>query len=335
MQSDDRITTVLSALRGPREAFDAAIVSAIDELGIFLAEQRVPAHEHVAQESVRLGNFAAGRIDVERFAAIVGRVTAVSPAALDRIAHVVDLLTAFRGQGDRLYRVRVLPGADVRDTVRDALAVRGRLFNAGRHVEQLRTGTDVPELEEVLCFSRWLKSERMLAPPLVVEVDGADLMADGLAEYLDGALKIVLIVSGLAPPAPLARLIAPHTFVMQCTDAAAVSYLAGFAGTGIAAVLPDGCARFRHDPSRGTRLSQRLEVELLPESVVRPSVGRYNPRRQAEDLAWLRELAQLSDLARAQQHIDATQNDDAAPADQLAGWLLRNADLDNAGTEAM
>ena len=64
------------------------------------------------------------------------------------------------------------PGADLRDTVRDALAVRGRLFNAGRHVEQLRAGGSAPEPEEVLHFSRWLKSERMLAPPLVVEVDG-------------------------------------------------------------------------------------------------------------------------------------------------------------------
>ena len=121
MQSDDRITTVMSALRTPRQTFDAAIVSAIDELSTFLADQRAPAHEHVAQEKVRLGSFAAGRIDVERFASIVGRSAAVPPAALDRIAHVVDLLNSFRVQGDRLYRVRVDPGADLRDTVRDAL----------------------------------------------------------------------------------------------------------------------------------------------------------------------------------------------------------------------
>jgi hypothetical protein len=71
--------------------------------------------------------------------------------------------------GDSLYHVRVDRGSDLRDTIRSALAARGRLFNAGRHVEQLRAGGSAPESEEVLHFSRWLKSERMLAPPLVVE----------------------------------------------------------------------------------------------------------------------------------------------------------------------
>jgi hypothetical protein len=288
----------------------------------------------VAQETVRLGGFAAGRIDVERFAAIVGRAAAMPPASLDRIAHVVDLLTAFRGQGDRLYRVRVDPGADLRDTVRDALAVRGRLFNAARHVELLRAGGAVAEPEEVLSFGRWLRSERMLAPPLVVEVEGADLIADGLAEYLDGAVKIVLLVNGPAPVAPLARLIAPHTFVMQCMDPAAVSSLAECAGSGIAAVLPDGCALFRHDPARGPRLSQRLEIDAVPDRSAFPSIGRCNTRRQAEDVAWLRELAQLAESTRAEQPAAAGEAEEVAPADQLAGWLLRGAGLDNVSSEA-
>jgi hypothetical protein len=166
-------------------------------------------------------------------------------------------------------------------------------------------------------------------------VDGADLIADGLAEYLDGAMKIVLVVNGPAPVAPLARLIAPQTFVMQCTDPTAVSRLGEFAGAGIAAVLPEGSARFRHDPSRGSRLSQRLELESLPESVLLPAVGRYNPRRQAEDVAWLRELSDLAEHARAEQPSQPESDSAATPADQLAGWLLRNADLDRAGSEAM
>lgn len=335
MQSDDRITTVLNALRRPREAFDAAIVSAIDELTTFLAAQRAPADEHIARETVRLGSFATGRIDVERFTNIVGRAAAVPPTALDRIAHVVDLLSSFRGQGDRLYRVRVIAGTDLRDTVRDALAVRGRLFNAARHVEQLRAGSRVTDLEDVLCFSQWLKSERMLAPPLVVEIDGADLIADGLAEYLDGAVKIVLVVNGPAPVAPLAPLIAPQRFVLQCSEAESVSALAEYAGAGIAAVLPKESAQFRHDPSRGSRLQQRLHIESLPDTTTFPTVGRCNTRRQAENVAWLRELAELADLARAGQSAPAEPDAAAAPADQLAGWLLRNADLDRVSGEAM
>ena len=49
-----------------------------------LAVQRAPADEHIARETVRLGSFAAGRIDVERFTGIVGRAAAVAPATLDK-----------------------------------------------------------------------------------------------------------------------------------------------------------------------------------------------------------------------------------------------------------
>jgi hypothetical protein len=240
----------------------------------------------------------------------------------------------FRAQGDDLYRIRVEPGADLRDTVRAALAARGRLFNAARHVELLRSGTAVGDADEPLDFARWLKSERLLAPPLVVEVEGADLIADGLAEYLDGAVRIALVVNGPAPVAPLARLIAPHTFVMQTVDASAVAALGAFAGAGIAAVLPDGCAQFVHDPARGSGLGQRLAVQALPDTALR-AVGRSSARRQAEERAWLSELADLAELARAQHQTQDGQDAAAPAADQLAGWLLRQAGGEPLTSEAV
>lgn len=337
MPSDDRITTALAALRRPREAFDGALASAIDELRSFLDEQRAPAHDRVTQEAARLGSFARGRIDIDRFTEIVGRAAAVTPAALEHIGRVLDLLQASRAQGDGLYRVRTDPGADLRDTVRDALAVRGRLFNAARHVEQLRAGAELRALDEVLPFSQWHRSERLLAPPLVVEVEGADMVVDGLAEYLDGAVKIVLIVNGRpAPVAPLVRLMAPHTYVMQTSDPAAVAALGEYPGAGIAAVLPQECAAFRHDPSGGGRLGQRLSVERMPETATPRGVGRAHARRQAEEIAWLGELAQLADLTSTQPAGNGlAEPAPASPADQLAGWLLRSARLDSTGSEAM
>ena len=334
MPSDERITSVLYALSVPRTAFDAALVSAIDELRTFHADQSSPAHERVAQEAARLGSFAADRIDAARFAAIVARATHVTPAALDRLARVLALLVEFRAQGESLYRIRVEPGSDLRDSVRAALSARGRLFNAARHVELLRSGGTVGDVTAPLDFGRWLKAERLLAPPLVVEVDGADLVADGLAEFLDGALKLVLVVNGPAPVAPLARLIAPHTFVMQTVEASAIAALGEFVGAGIAAVLPDGCARFVHNPARGNGLGRRLEVEALPDGAPR-AVGRASAHRQAEELAWLRELAELAALARAQQQPDEARDVTIPAADQLAGWLLRQANSEPITSEAV
>jgi hypothetical protein len=322
MQSDDRMTSAMEALRRPREAFAATLTSAIDELDGFLADQAAPEGEHVSQEAARLGVFAAGRIDVERFTALVGRGANVAPGAVERIRRVHELLRTFRNQGDSLYHVRVDRGSDLRDTIRSALAARGRMFNAARHVELLRAGAQINEPDDTLCFSRWLRSERLLAPPLVVEVEGADLTVDGLAEYLDGAVKIVLLVNGPAAAAPLARLIAPNTFVMQTTDAAAVAALGDFQGAGIAAVLPEGCALFTHDPARGHHLHQRLRVELVPDTVPR-AIGRCNARRQAEENQWLSELARLTDATRAEQETQPESAAGVEPVDQLAGWLLR------------
>lgn len=334
MPSDDRAVRALADLERPREVFRSAVVSAIDELAAFLAEQRAPAGERSAQEAARLGEFAAGHIDMDRFSRLLGAVTSLEPARLDALDHALRILKGFAAQGEELYRVRVRRGADLRDTIRDALSSRGRAFNTAHQVELLRTGrTATPvELEYgTLDFRHWNRTERMLAPPLVVEVAGADLNAASLAEYMDGAQKFVFIVDGAVAPAPLARLMAPGTFVMQTEDVADVRRLAAFDGPGVVAVLPpaDHTALFTHDPSAGATLAQRLEVARLPEPPRRAVVG-GSVRRQVEELTWLGQLAGLAATAAAVAvpGAPAPAADAVEPADRLAAWLLHQAELD-------
>jgi hypothetical protein len=332
MPSEDRSAQALTALARPREAFRSAVVAAIDEMNVFLAGQRAPAALRASQEAVRLGAFADGRIDVERFSGLVGAAETLDSARLDALDHALRVLKGFAAQDEELFHVRVRRGADLRDSIRDALATRGRAFNTAHQVDILRTGRAGLHVEleyGTLDFRHWTRAERLIAPPLVVEVHGADVHVAGLAEYLDGAQKIVLVIDGPVAPAVLARLIAPHTFVMQTADAAAVERLAGFAGPGIAAVLEDAatCALFVHDPSAGSGLAERLRIDALPEKPRRRSAG-ASQRQQAEELAWLTELSHLAAVVAASA---AGAEEDAGPAvtpaDQLAAWLLRQTDL--------
>jgi hypothetical protein len=333
MQSDDRAARALAALARPREVFRSAVVAAIEELTAFLAAQRAPAAQRTEQEAIRLGSFAAGHFDVERFSRVLGTVEALEPSRLDALDHALRILKGFAAQGDDLHRVRVRRGADLRDTVRDALSARGRAFNTAHQIELLRTGrTATPvELEYgTLDFRHWNRTERTLAPPLVVEVSGADVQASALTEYLDGAQKVVLVIDGAVAPAPLARLIAPHTFVMQTTDPAGVARLAAFEGPGVVALMPTGAgvALFTYDPSAGAALAQRLVVEQQPDRPKRAVAG-GSARQQAEELEWLAHLVRLATAAATAPAPagGAAAAAEVTPADQLAGWLLRQADL--------
>jgi hypothetical protein len=331
MQSDDRVARAMAALKRPRDVFHSALVAAVEEISAFLSAQRAPADERAAREAVRLGAFAAGRIDVEVFSRLTGAPDVLDRRRLDGLEHALRVLKGFAVQGDELYHVRVPGGADLRDTVRDALAVRGRAFSTAQQIEMLRHGRNGRRAEidfGTLDFRQWTRAERLLAPPLVVEVAGADLHVHGLAEYMDGAQKIVLLVSGPAAPAPLARLIAPRTFVMQAIDATAVARLAAHDGPGIAAVMPEGAVPFVHDPARGGSIAQRLEVAgALPQPTLRGIAG-GSVRQQAEDVALLAELVSLASLVPA---AEEPAEPAATPADQLAAWLLRQTDLTAAG----
>lgn len=324
MPSDDRSRRALAALERPRSVFHSAVVAAVDELRRLLNEQSAPAAERGSQEAARLGVFAEGRIDMQRFASLVAAPAAIDAARLHRLEQALALLQEFAGRGDGLFLATVPHGSDLRNAIRSELAARGTVFRTAHEVELLRAGELLgePHGEAGLHFRYWRRSERDLAPPLVVHVHGPDLLPAGLADFMDGAQKIVLIVEGPVAPAPLAGLIAPRTFVAQVGDAAELTRFGEYDGPGIAAVMPEGGARFIHDPSRGASLAQRLTVGVLPDVPTRAVAG-GSLRQQAEDVAWLAELAQLAAATSSPGVESAAPTQDSSPADQLAAWLLR------------
>ena len=148
----------------------------------------------------------------------------------------------------------------------------------------------------------------------------------GLSDYLDGRVKIVLIVTEVAPPAPLVRLISPGVFVAQSTDDTPLERLAAWEGPGIVALMSRGAgaARFTHDPGAGAGLAERLTVIELPETPPKRRLGAFTARQQQDELAQLETLHHAGPVAATSAVLpDAAAN----PVDKLATWLLQQADL--------
>jgi hypothetical protein len=330
MPSEDLSLAVLKALEPAREAFHGALVAAVEELRGYIATHR-PAGDTGKAAAGSLGQFAAGRIDAERFVAMFAHNGRLGEDELGRLAQALETLGDFARQGDDLYRIRMASGTDLRDTVRSALATRGRAFAVARGAEVIRSGrgqTAATDEQGGFPFPLWNRAERQIAPPLVVDVAGGDLQVGGLGEYLDGRCKLVLIVREPSPAAPLTRLIGPHCFVQQTSDPAALQRLVAFDGPGVAALLPAGCAEFAWDPSAGVRFEQRLQVDVMPAEDPRQAIGSVGVAQQQADVQWLHELSELRARALAGVQDDAGESPLGDPADLLAGWLLRQTNLD-------
>jgi hypothetical protein len=211
-----------------------------------------------------------------------------------------------------------------------ALAEAGRAFGAVVLAELARGGryraADHDRLLDPLAFRDWNRAERRFAPPLVVSVDGADLNAGALADFCDGREKLVLVVRGPSAPAALARLITPGTLVLQTQDRAGLDRVVAYEGPSVAALVPEGAARFLHDPTAGREPWQRLSVAFLPEAP-RRALGGFSAWQMAED------LQQLATLARTPFAIPTLGGGDGTPAlggpeavERLAAWLLSRSD---------
>jgi hypothetical protein len=333
--SGDLALKALAAL-GPRvEAFHSAVATAEEEIRSFVAQRRGLSEHRAERASAELGPFAAGRIDAEKFATLLLDVDELTPEAEGILDRAEQILAEYAA-GTDIHLVSVPRGGDLRDAVKDALNHVGQVFGASRAVELARLGVYDPEQHSeflsALPFRKWHREERHLAPPLVVELEAEDLVPAGLGEFLDGAVKIVLVVKGPTTPAPLARLITPGTYVVQTADPADLGGLARSPHPGVALLFDEvrpEQARFAHDPDAGAAPWQRLRVSHMPEQ---PAVGRG---RRAP--VWLEELVHLEtlvgkpagglDLGAAESE---TAGGEAMPADQLAAWLLSQTDL--AGT---
>jgi hypothetical protein len=328
MPSDERVRLVQESLKGASARFFAALAAAADEIRGHLALEQSSREGRAGRLTGELGPFGARHVNAERLAELLGGGSPSNPARLGHLRQALDTITGLLGRKDALLVVSVAEGGSLRDAVANGLAEIGRAFAAARRVQATRAeragangGPPGP-----LPFAQWTRAERRLAPPLVVKVRGADLHAGGLAEFLDGRQKLVLVIDGEAPPAPLVRLITPGTYVLQTLDATGLDRLAAWDGPAIAAIVPESAARFVHDPAAGATPWARLSVGFLPDAAPRKALGGLSAAQQAEDLGLLRTLSvRPAEAASAAGPAAVAAAGD--PADRLAAWLLAQADL--------
>jgi hypothetical protein len=331
MPSDERTTLALAAVAPRIARFRNAAAAGVEQARSFVASHAANEGERVGHVTGELGAFAAGRLDVGRFAVLFGSSAGALPADARRaVERGIGALEALLARGDAPFVVTVPTGGSLRDAVSRALDACGQVFGSALVIEYARQGIHAPEhlaLLDSFPFRRWNRAERRLAPPLVVEVDGADLAAGALAEFVDGGVTLVLVVRGPCAPAPLVRLVTPATFVMQTDDAKALERVATLDGPAVVALVGDGAARFTHDPAAGSAPWRRFAVLHVPTAPTRP-LGGASAWQQQEDLA---QLAALS--ARPADALDAgavaPESARAAlstdPTDRLAAWLLSQA----------
>jgi len=202
MPSDESDARILEVLGGPVTAFESAMAATLEQVRLSLEAQKGSGNGQPSEAGVDLGAFAIGRIDPERFAALWSAPRALDHTTVSRIENVFATLSGLIERKQGLLRVDVPPGGSLRDTVAQALGDIGRAFGAARTFDLLRAGNFEPQehgaLTQAFRFERWSRAERRRAPPLIVHVDGADLYPGGLADFLDGAVKLVLVVRGAA-----------------------------------------------------------------------------------------------------------------------------------------
>ncbi|HET7459430.1 MAG TPA: hypothetical protein VFJ74_17390 [Gemmatimonadaceae bacterium] len=299
----ERVQRALDAIAARRAGFRASVEAAQEQARAFLGAHAPRADARARDTALELGLFAGGRIDSARFAAVVAAPRVLSPdeeTVIRRCAEVMDEVLA---QGDGLFVCELPSGGDLHAAVDAALAETGRAFGAALVFQAVKSGGYRPEQLGALRafpFRRWSRGERLLAPPLLVAADGADLHAGALAEYLDGRQKIVVVLRGAVTPAPMARLVGPRTYVAQLSDADAnsggLARAMEFDGPAAVALVPETAARFVHDPAAGATLAQRLTIVALPKDSPRAAVGGHSLAQQREELAQLTELANLAVL---------------------------------------
>lgn len=340
MPSDGRVDLVLAALRDSLEGFRSAVARAVDEVRGELEKRRQPAG--AASSTGELGYLADRVMDPARFEGLFSQESLLDPEAVALLEESHEALAALDAADDRIFVEDLATSGSLRDAVAAGLGRLGAAFGAARVAELAREGRHATEAraEHLRAFppAAWNRAERSVAPPLVVTTPGTALRVGGLAEFLDGAQKLVLVVEGVAPPAPLVRLVTPGVLVIQTEEPEALARMAAFDGPAVAALYPEGsgAALFAHDPSEGRDLAARMTVTALPEVGTLRSLGPISVAQQAEELGQLAAMTGTGPAAVARPSTDGVgaARESALsvePADRLAAWLLRQANLRNVG----
>lgn len=308
--------------------FKARIAAELERAEAFLSDHRSTDEEKAELAGVTLGAFAGGRIDASRFQSLLAAGSRTDPGTLDRVEEAASALRELVEQIDGMTKLVCPPGAILRNVVADALGDIGRVFGAARVIELARTErfseSAHGRLLRGLPFAEWSRAERAVVPWMRVKIRGTDVHAAGLAEFLDGGLHVLLKIAGDCPPAPLARLASPGVYVAQVPGRVELADWESFEGPAVAAFVPEGCARFTHDPRRGATPWERFELSDMPRAP-RRALGSLSAAQMGEDLALLETLARTPTLSKSTNGDAAAEKAD--PADQLASWLLDQAGL--------
>ena len=325
MPSDPRALEALDALAGAIRAWQTGVTLAAERIAAFLAAHDVQSPEEAA--TLELGEFAAGRIDVDRFASLSDERHVLDQFEVGVLRHAQDMLTELAARPASAFLVDVPSGGRLTGALGNFFHDVGRCFGAMLVADLVRTQRFEREHLELLhgfARLRWSRTERAASPPVVVTVDGADLWAGELAQYLDGNQRIVLVVRPPAPPASLIRLVTPGTLVLQTSRIDALAPVLAAEGPAVAAVITEGAAEFVHLPGDGP-IHERIAIVARPRGP-RRSVESWTAWQQQQELAQLEAIA-AQPLAVAGVAGNGTAAAAAAsPADRLAAWQLSQAD---------
>jgi len=331
MPSDPRTSAALAALQKPRDRYRSAVAATLEDVRVYLDTHRAEAEDRLTVLATELGMVGAAHIDVARFSTLLTAEPAVDQGTHKILTSALEVLEELAHVSDEAFVVTLEPGASLYERVATRLADFGRAMGAARVVDAARAGryraAEHDRWLRAFPFGHWSPAERAVAPPVVVEVEGADLRPAGLAEFLDGAVKMVLVVRGEASPAPLVRLVTPRTFVAQAADDAPVARLAEWDGPGVVGLLPEGTARFSHSPVAGDGLAARLTVTEMPALDGRKRSGPFSRAQLVEELEQLKALQAAASAAPTIAAGPAEIAESADPADKLAAWLLQQTDL--------
>lgn len=318
MVSDERRQISLDAVRSRADLFRSAVAATADQVRGLLAGTGDVSED----QSVALGAFAKGRVDFDRFASFAPKARRIEAEAEAPIRAAQEVLKSLLAQGDDLFVLKLDEGRNLSRKAGRRLSVIGRAF-AAAHVTDLAKRGQYKEEEhaamlEKYPFSSWNKSERALAPALVIELHGADFKPALIVPFLDQHSKFVFNVAGDAPAAALSRVISPGLFVQQETADAALEAFSEFEGPAVAALLPSTAASFIHDPTAGETSYDRFVALNFPREVKKLALGGISVAQQAEDYALLESMS-----------VVPMPTGDAAsdPAGKLSAWLLSQSDL--------
>ena len=134
MPSEDRTGIAIEAIRSRVELYHSAVAATTEQIRGLLAG----AGETPEDQSIALGNFAAGHVDVDRFSAFTRQEKQVEQSAELPIRAAQRALEDLLHMGDSLFVLKLTEGANLGARVAERLSAIGNAFSAA-HVVQLES----------------------------------------------------------------------------------------------------------------------------------------------------------------------------------------------------